>query len=413
MHTRVICKIYVLLVPLGVYLVLMYRMLGSTCQVSLSRLTNKKILYIPTETKIRNTMQLRFQNDTEHLETLIADIKHLEYQRKSIEAVLNPKISDDEFMKKRAHKHEANETGQDIGQLFQNKNKTSIPFRNHMFNCTNIHMIELESKIGHGVSKQTFKGNYKGLPVAVKMVTRNQKDVRTCINALNVSDHNNAEQMSRCFVFPTMKLMKEILLLEQLDHPGFVPLLGYCVRSEESDTRDLSERGVVSVFELGRPFPPYKLQQLPWRDRIGHAIELAEFLYFLETSPLGSLRIRDFKSAHFLMVKSRLAMIDLDDIDNLEPSCDRYISNNSNIQTAKPDCEFDLPCTKGVCIGFNAKQNMKFMNEIYFSRLLYSTDFPESIIDEVVLLSVDIDSYTTTALKISDRLKYLLEKASE
>ena len=113
------------------------------------------------------------------------------------------------------------------------------------------------------------------------------------------------------------------------------------------------------------------------------------------------------------MVKSRLAMIDLDDVDNLEPSCDRYTSNNSNIQTAKPDCEFDLPCTKGMCIGFNAKQNMKFMNEIYFSRLLYPTEFPKYIIDEVVLLSVDIDSYTTTALNISDRLKYLLEKASE
>ena len=393
-------------------------MLDSTCQISRSRLTNKNILYIPTETKIRNTMQLRFQNETEHLERLIADIQHLEYQRKSIEAVLNPKIFDDEFMKKRADIHGANETGQDFDQLFQNKNKTNIPFRNHMFTCTNIHMIELESKIGHGVSKQTFKGNYKGLPVAVKMVTRNQKDVRTCINAINVSDHNSAEQRSRCFVFPTMKLMKEILLLEQLDHPGFVQLLGYCIRNEESDTRDLSERGVVSVFELGRPFPPYKLQLLPWQERISHAIELAEFLYFLDKSPLGSLRIRDFKSAHFLMVKSRLAMIDLDDVDNLEPSCDRYISsnsisNNSNIQSAKPDCEFDLPCTKGMCIGFNAKQNMKFMNEIYFSRLLYPTEFPKSIIDEVVLLSVDVDSYTTTALKISDRLKYLLEKASE
>ena len=255
MHTRVICKIYVLLVPFGVYLVLMYRMLDSACHISRSRLTNKNTLYIPTETKIRNTMQLRFQNDTEHLETLIADIQHLEYQRKSIEAVLNPKISDGEFMKKRVGIHGANETGQDIGQLFQNKNKTNIPFRNHMFNCTNIHMIEIESKIGHGVSKQTFKGNYKGLPVAVKMVTRNQKDVRTCINAINVSDHNSAEQRSRCFVFPTMKLMKEILLLEQLDHPGFVPLLGYCVRSEESDTRDLSERGVISVFELRTAIP--------------------------------------------------------------------------------------------------------------------------------------------------------------
>ena len=407
MHTRVIYKSYVLLVPFGLYLVLMYRMLDSTCQESRDVLTNKNILYLPTETRSRKIMELRFQNDTEYLERLIEEIKHLEYQKKSVEAAQNDGV----FMKEGANKHIEKEAGQGIHLLVQNRIKTNMKLRNHMFNCTNIHMIELESKIGHGVSKQTFKGNYHGVPVAVKMVTRHQKDVRTCINAINFSDPNSAEQRSRCFVFPTMKLMKEILLLEQLDHPGFVPLLGYCVRSEESDTSDLSERGVVSVFELGKRFPLGSLQIMPWQERIGHAIALAEFLYFLETSPLGSLRVRDFKDSHFLMVKSRLAMIDLDDVDNLEPSCDRYINNNSNIQTAKPDCEFNLPCTKGMCIGFNAKQNMKFMNKIFFSRLLYPKKFPESIIDEVGFLSSDIDSYTTTASDILERLKHLLEKA--
>ncbi|KAH3807248.1 hypothetical protein DPMN_135583 [Dreissena polymorpha] len=40
-------------------------------------------------------------------------------------------------------------------------------------------------------------------------------------------------------------------MLEQLSHPGFIKLFGYCARNEESDTMDLSERGVIRVYELG------------------------------------------------------------------------------------------------------------------------------------------------------------------
>jgi hypothetical protein len=34
--------------------------------------------------------------------------------------------------------------------------------------------------------------------------------------------------------------------------PGFIKLLGYCVRSEESDSTDLSEHGVTAVYEYGK-----------------------------------------------------------------------------------------------------------------------------------------------------------------
>ena len=185
-------------------------------------------------------------------------------------------------------------------------------------------MIKLQAKIGHGVYKQTFKGTFRGIPVAVKMVTRHQREVKTCIDAINGSVTMRAEQRAKYFVHPSMKLMKEILLLEQLNHPGFVKRLGYCVRSEESDTSDLSERGAVSVFELGQKLMLGNLQLTTWQERIRHSVNLAEFLHYLEHSPLGSLITRDFKEGHFLMVGTRIKIIDLDDVDNLEPSCDNY-----------------------------------------------------------------------------------------
>jgi protein kinase domain-containing protein len=54
--------------------------------------------------------------------------------------------------------------------------------------------------------------------------------------------------------------MKEIILLEQMDHPGFIKLLGYCVRSEESDSTDLSEHGVTAVYEYGKRLNVESLQ---------------------------------------------------------------------------------------------------------------------------------------------------------
>jgi protein kinase domain-containing protein len=58
-------------------------------------------------------------------------------------------------------------------------------------------------------------------------------------------------EKQRCYVPSTLKLMKEILLAEQLQHNNIASLLGYCVRSEESESTDIAEHGVVSLFELG------------------------------------------------------------------------------------------------------------------------------------------------------------------
>ncbi|KAK3603758.1 hypothetical protein CHS0354_023374 [Potamilus streckersoni] len=277
----------------------------------------------------------------------------------------------------------------------------------YLFNCSNIHRIRLIRKIGHGVSKQTFQGEYNGVPVAIKMVTRHQSEVKSCLDQLRSTNDNTPEKRSKCYVFSTMKLMKEILLLEQLDHPGFIRLLGYCIRSEESETSDLSERGVASVFELGERFHLNNLQLLSWQDRLRHAIALVEFLIYLEHSPLGSLRVRDFKDGHFLMVDSNIKMIDLDDVDNLEPSCLPFLDSGSAGVTKLVvfgnyvrSCEFGVKCQRGLCVGFNAKQNLKHMNDLFLKRLLFPANLPEKMVSAVSEINVYLDDLDISAQEL-------------
>lgn len=415
--SRRLLKTYIIL-PLFVYACLMYRMLESSCnqnQISTgSTLMSLRNKYDATSRKI---MQI-YGNRTDKLTAIIQEYKALEESRRQMVSTLRHIVSHEELVNDGENDIELNSLIADMEPVRTLKDphqETHVDFANavsnprHIINCSNIHEVNLQSKIGHGVSKQTFKAVFRGKHVAVKMVTRHQSEVKTCIERINDSHPKKDELRSRCFVFPTMKLMKEILLLEQLNHPGFVKLLGYCVRNEESETTDLTERGVVSVFELGERVVFYSLQTLTWQQRLKHAMELADFLAYLEHSPLGSLRIRDFKEDHFLLVNGALKMIDLDDVDNLEPSCNVYVSADTQAELAKRGktngCEFDLTCQKGMCIGFNAKQNLKFMNKLFFKHLLFPTVFPSHISQDMGALLADLDSFIVTASDVYYRLK--------
>jgi protein kinase domain-containing protein len=251
--------------------------------------------------------------------------------------------------------------------------KTKCLDQQILFTCENINQIELREKIGHGVTKQAFLGFYRGEKVVVKMVTRHQKEARECLGGLSGSERSDSLKRAKCFIFPTMKLMKEILLLQQLHHEGFLKLLGYCVRSEESDSADLSEHGVVAVYEKGTSISTEKLIDLPMREKILQSRHLISFFHYLANSPLGSLRIRDFKMDHFLMVNSTIKMIDLDDVDNIEPSCDAYTAESN---TRRHPCRYGITCEMGLCQGHNAKRNMERANELFLRHLLSPNAFP-------------------------------------
>lgn len=137
--------------------------------------------------------------------------------------------------------------------------------RRFRFGCPNIDGITIKRKLGHGVSKQVYLGLYKGEKMAVKMVTRNLMDVTRCLKRKETLDAaaaaaagasqpltlNDAGTIrsnpAECHILPNMKLMKEILILNQLEHPNLLRLLGYCVRSEETDSTSLQDHGVIAL----------------------------------------------------------------------------------------------------------------------------------------------------------------------
>ncbi|XP_059178663.1 extracellular tyrosine-protein kinase PKDCC-like [Physella acuta] len=204
-------------------------------------------------------------------------------------------------------------------------------------------------------------------------------------------------ERQRCYTYPTARLMKEILLSEQLQHRNLVSLLGYCLRSEESDSTDISEHGVISVYELGSRFVLDNLQILPWQTRLRHAIEMAELLDYLQHSPLGSLIVPDFKEGHLVMVNDSLKLIDLDDVNNLEPECDA-MDNKEN------PCPYNLRCVRALCEGFNAKENLKHMNKLVLKRLLFPLTFPESVVAKIGQLNADLDSLNLSARELRTQL---------
>ena len=238
---------------------------------------------------------------------------------------------------------------------------SDIPFTHYspyyIFNCTNIHHISIYKKLGHGVSKQAFLGKYQGRNVVVKMVTPSVDDIKSC-----VKNAATGEARSRCVGFPNMKLMKEILLLQQLRHPNLLDLLGFCVRSEETESESLLDHGVVAVYEFGEKVTTRGMRTWSFSQALDISIDLVDFVSYMENSPLGSLRISDFKTDHFLMVGNKIKYIDLDDINNLEPQCDDRV--------VKSACSFHLPCVNGFCRGHNAKINLDSIGKRFLQHIL-------------------------------------------
>ncbi|KAL3848242.1 hypothetical protein ACJMK2_019111 [Sinanodonta woodiana] len=402
------------------YLLLMYRVLERNCFEEYTPNVDQfdKSVFNNQHLNTRRIMQLKNHKNSDLLKMLSDRYEETEKQRELIMRRIQSIISEETaFMTIFSRETESSNTTKER-KIIKNDD---ILKPKYLFNCSNIHRIRLIRKIGHGVSKQAFQGEYNGIPVAIKMVTRHQSEVKSCLDQLRSANDNNPDKRSKCYVFSTMKLMKEILLLEQLDHPGFIKLLGYCIRSEESETSDLSERGVVSVFELGERFPLNNLQLLSWQDRLRHAIALVEFLIYLEHSPLGSLRVRDFKDGHFLMVDSSIKMIDLDDVDNLEPSCLPFRESHSASVTNFTvfgsndvrSCEFGLKCQRGLCVGFNAKQNLRHMNDLFFKRLLLPANLPEKIISAVSEINIYLDDLDISAHELHTVLVDIFYRVSD
>jgi len=115
---------------------------------------------------------------------------------------------------------------------------------------------------------------------------------------------------------------------------------GLCCRSM------LQDHGVLAVYEYGTHFYATSMRDWSIERRLDTAVQLVDLAVYLHQSPLGSLRVADFKQTHFLLLDAgrRIAMTDLDDVTSAEPSCD----DSSRINLSQPavtptKCPYRLP----------------------------------------------------------------------
>ena len=110
----------------------------------------------------------------------------------------------------------------------------------------------------------------------------------------------------------------------------------------------LQDHGVVAVYEYATHFYATAMKQWTLDRRLDTAVQLADLAAYLQRSPLGSLRVADFKETHFLLLDEgrRIVMTDLDDVTSAEPACGNSnapdAATDSRPHVTPPDCPYRL-----------------------------------------------------------------------
>ncbi len=233
------------------------------------------------------------------------------------------------------------------------------------FDCSNIHQINITRKLGSGGYRTGFLGMYRGRNVVLKMVTNASHIFTSCQR-----EHVNVPTWeTRWRFFTTQHMMKEILLLQQLKHPNFVDLLGFCARGDDINSMSLQEHGIIAVYEYGDNVNVADMELWPLSRRLDIAIQLLDLAVYAEHSPLGPIRLGDMKQKNFRLFGPRIKFSDADFQAARDPQC--------SSRSRDSRCGFNLPCVKNRCLGYNDKVNLMKMNKVFLTQLLRSPSLEE------------------------------------
>ncbi|KAK7148115.1 hypothetical protein R3I93_012438 [Phoxinus phoxinus] len=228
--------------------------------------------------------------------------------------------------------------------------------RESMLGCGSIDNVTNVQYLGSGYTKAVYKAALNSsFSVALKSVDFGGHDMENCVKKYASS--------TDCYKLASFKIVKEMTLMERLQHPNILKLYGYCYQ----DSNDIKDT-VTAITELGSPLEMITLLQTPWDERFRICLSLMRLLHYLSHSPLGSVTLLDFRPRQFVLVGGVLKVTDLDDASVEETPCSP--SSPSDCLMEFPARNFTLPCLKGRCQGINEKRNLYNAYRFFFTYLL-------------------------------------------
>ena len=296
--------------------------------------------------------------------------------RESVEA-LDEDVEERNILKNNNSSHEFSKFLQD------SKSMTN----DYLINCSTVQEIKIGKLLGQGSRKSVYLGHFRGMKVAVKTLSFDSQNQRECMEG-------ETNRFINCRNFPYLMALNEIVLHTQLKHPGFIQLLGYCIRdviNPPVPDQLVHEQSIVSVFEYGNVFRPK--MKLDMKKSLQYAVDLCEILDYLEHSPLGSLYMRDFNVGNVLIHADHLKLSDIDLITAREPEC-----------TPSAECSFGVTCNNGTCVGQNAKAMMEKLQLRFFPYLF--SNVPANISADLSLL----ENYNVTASQAKNKLQDIMTR---
>uniref|UniRef100_UPI00398E80EF extracellular tyrosine-protein kinase PKDCC n=1 Tax=Pristiophorus japonicus TaxID=55135 RepID=UPI00398E80EF len=232
-----------------------------------------------------------------------------------------------------------------------------IDFRFHSLSlsCPDINNASSVHYLGSGYTKAVYKAVLnETLAVALKSVDFAGHDMENCVKQYGT--------LEDCYRLASYKLVKEMTLLQRLQHSNILKLYGYCYQ----DSSDIADT-LTTITELGSPLEMIQLLQTSWEERFRICLSLIRLLHYLAHSPLGSVTLLDFRPRQFVIVDGELKVTDLDDASINETPC----SSNSDCFMEFPARNFTLTCSlEGRCQSMNEKRNLYNAYRFFFTYLL-------------------------------------------
>ncbi|XP_078085838.1 extracellular tyrosine-protein kinase PKDCC [Mustelus asterias] len=280
--------------------------------------------------------------------------------------------------------------------LVSSSSASAFRFRSLSLGCPHINNASSVHYLGSGYTKAVYKAVLnETLAVALKSVDFGGHDMENCVKQYGT--------LEDCYRLASYKLVKEMTLLQRLQHSNILKLYGYCYQ----DSNNIADT-LTTITELGSPFEMIQLLQTSWEERFRVCLSLIRLLHYLAHSPLGSVTLLDFRPRQFVIVDGELKVTDLDDASINETPC----SSNSDCFMEFPARNFTLICSlEGRCQNMNEKRNLYNAYRFFFTYLLphSAPSSLRSLLDNVLNATGELRWGTDETLTQLEEVLYLFK----